>query len=36
MFPGFSPPDLLEMDMPDLIWWHGQAEELAGELKSNG
>jgi len=35
-FGGFNPPDLLEMDVEDLVWWYHQAEILAEEIKSHG
>jgi len=35
-FGGFSPADLLQMDLDDLVWWYRQAEALAEELKARG
>ncbi|KMQ73999.1 hypothetical protein Msub_10170 [Marinobacter subterrani] len=35
-FTGFSPLELLEMDLDDLVWWYHQAEQLAEEMKANG
>lgn len=35
-FTGFSPEALLEMDVDDLVWWYGQAETLAEEIKQHG
>jgi len=35
-FGGFNPPDLLEMEMPDLMWWYRQAEILTEEIKAHG
>jgi len=35
-FGGFNPADLLEMEMDDLVWWYGQAEELAQEINNRG
>lgn len=35
-FTGFNPEALLEMDLDDLVWWYGQAEILAEEIKRHG
>lgn len=35
-FTGFNPVELLEMDVDDLVWWYGQAEILAEEMKRDG
>ncbi|WP_084301707.1 GpE family phage tail protein [Desulfonatronovibrio hydrogenovorans] len=29
----FSPADLMEMDVDDIMWWRNQAHELAQEMK---
>jgi len=36
VFGGFNPPDLLEMEVDDLVWWYRQAEILTEEMKANG